>query len=84
MTNPPAFSATATATGLPAHDDRGPAFTAVSWALTALASVLLGLRLYCKLFSGRRLWWDDWILVAAWVRLEPPRIANPTRASRAR
>lgn len=35
------------------------------------ASVFLALRIYCKFLArGRRgLWWDDWILVAAWVLL---------------
>lgn len=40
----------------------------VSWGLTALASAFLGLRLYCKFSTRRGLWWDDRILIAAWVR----------------
>ncbi|KAK4169829.1 hypothetical protein QBC43DRAFT_38585 [Cladorrhinum sp. PSN259] len=48
--------------------DQGPQVLAVSWALTTLATIFLALRIYCKLVgSFRRLWWDDWILVAAWV-----------------
>lgn len=52
------------------HDDRGPALYGVSWGLTALASTLLGLRVYCKLLGHRALWWDDWILIASWVCLK--------------
>ncbi|KAK0639067.1 hypothetical protein B0T16DRAFT_236397 [Cercophora newfieldiana] len=51
------------------HDDRGPALVATSWTLTCFASVFLGLRVYCKIIGHRRLWWDDWILIAAWVAL---------------
>lgn len=53
------------------HDDRGPAVLAVHWSLTAVATIFLALRVYCKRITGRRLWWDDWILIAAWVRVPP-------------
>jgi hypothetical protein len=49
------------------HDDRGPALYSVSWFLTALATVFLCLRIYCKFLSRRGLWWDDWILISSWV-----------------
>lgn len=66
---PPTFTAEQLAQ-LP-HEDRGPALIATSWCLTVFASVFLTLRIYCKtLARGRRgLWWDDWILVAAWALL---------------
>jgi len=32
------------------------------------ASIFLGLRLRCKYVGKRSLWWDDWTLIAAWVR----------------
>ncbi|KAK3317964.1 putative integral membrane protein [Apodospora peruviana] len=51
------------------HDDRGPALIATSWSLTCLATIFLGLRVYCKTIGRRGLWWDDWILIAAWVVL---------------
>ncbi|KAK4444825.1 hypothetical protein QBC34DRAFT_498002 [Podospora aff. communis PSN243] len=51
------------------HDDRGPALVATSWSLTCLAAIFLGLRVYCKMIRHRFLWWDDWILIAAWVTL---------------
>lgn len=53
-------------------DDRGPMVVAVCWTLTALASVFLALRLYCKYVSRRALWWDDWILIGAWVSICGP------------
>ena len=54
-------------TGQLDHSDRGPLFVAMSWFLTALATVFLVLRVFSKLWTGRRLWWDDWILIGAWV-----------------
>ncbi|KAK1756326.1 hypothetical protein QBC47DRAFT_321507 [Echria macrotheca] len=57
------------AAGQHAHDDRGPAIIAVHWSLTALATIFLGLRVYCKHITKRRLWWDDWILIAAWTTI---------------
>jgi len=66
---PPVFTAEQLA--LLPHDDRGPALVATSWCLTGFASVFLALRIYCKFLArGRRgLWWDDWILIAAWALL---------------
>ncbi|KAF5003893.1 hypothetical protein FDECE_9598 [Fusarium decemcellulare] len=37
--------------------------------MTAAAAVLLFLRIYCKLWRGRGLWWDDHLLIASWVAL---------------
>lgn len=51
------------------HNDRGPLFEGLAWFLTALATILLALRVNCKLISRRRLWWDDWTLIACWVML---------------
>ncbi|KAK5651124.1 hypothetical protein OQA88_13263 [Cercophora sp. LCS_1] len=51
------------------HDSLGPTLLATSWSLTALATLFLGLRGYCKISRHRGLWWDDWVLVAAWVTL---------------
>lgn len=38
------------------------------WVLTSMAGFLMGLRLYCKWLRHRGLWWDDYILILAWVR----------------
>jgi hypothetical protein len=53
--------------GLP-HVDLGPQLNLVFWLLTSLAFVFLALRIYCKFHRGRKLWWDDYLLIAAWVR----------------
>jgi hypothetical protein len=49
------------------HEDRGPALLAAHWGLTGVATVFLVLRLHCKRTTNLSLWWDDWILIAAWV-----------------
>ncbi|KAM7191313.1 hypothetical protein V8F20_009368, partial [Naviculisporaceae sp. PSN 640] len=51
------------------HDDRGLAILLSHWLLTAAATVFLALRVYCKRSSRKRLWWDDWILIAAWLTI---------------
>lgn len=47
--------------------DHSASILATAWSLLALASIALGLRVHCKWTSGRRLWWDDGILIASWV-----------------
>lgn len=39
----------------------------IQWVVTGLALVFLVLRLYCKRTLGKGFWWDDHILIAAWV-----------------
>ncbi|KAK4149827.1 hypothetical protein C8A00DRAFT_37577 [Chaetomidium leptoderma] len=52
------------------HEDHGPYLLRVVWALAGLSSLFLGLRLYCKLSRRlRRLWWDDYVLLASWIAL---------------
>ncbi len=51
------------------HDNAGPEANAVAWSLLGVAGVFLGLRVYCKYYGHRRLWWDDRILIASWVSL---------------
>ncbi|OAA59146.1 hypothetical protein SPI_06348 [Niveomyces insectorum RCEF 264] len=52
-----------------ADDDLGPGLDRAMWPLTVLATLFLGLRLYCKIRHRRPLWWDDYVLVASWVAL---------------
>ncbi|EWG55199.1 hypothetical protein FVEG_13238 [Fusarium verticillioides 7600] len=47
----------------------GATIIAVCVSLTVLAGLFLGLRLYCKVIRRRGFWWDDHILIAAWVCL---------------
>ncbi|AEO70849.1 5889bcb4-e80d-4a4a-a150-786807b6c81e [Thermothielavioides terrestris] len=49
------------------HENTGPKLVACLWALTGTATVLLSLRIYCRLLKGQRLWWDDAVLIASWV-----------------
>ncbi|KAH7156068.1 hypothetical protein EDB81DRAFT_785957 [Dactylonectria macrodidyma] len=41
--------------------------TPVSWIFFGGATILLVLRIYCKISRHRSLWWDDYILIAAWA-----------------
>ncbi|OTB06547.1 hypothetical protein M426DRAFT_9677 [Hypoxylon sp. CI-4A] len=52
-----------------AAQDLGPMMNAVDWSLVSLASIFLGLRIYCKFGRHRGLWWDDHILISAWACL---------------
>ncbi|KAM0807745.1 hypothetical protein AB5N19_08085 [Seiridium cardinale] len=47
-------------------NDIGPRIDGISWALTAIAGVFLGTRIYVRLAQSR-LWWDDYLLTASWV-----------------
>ncbi|KAK4223788.1 hypothetical protein QBC38DRAFT_486921 [Podospora fimiseda] len=40
---------------------------AIIWVFFGLSTVFLGLRVYCKIWRGRGLWWDDHILIASWL-----------------
>lgn len=42
---------------------------AVCWAMTGIAALFLGARLYVKLTTRKSLWWDDHLLVASWFML---------------
>jgi hypothetical protein len=46
----------------------GPLLLGLIWSLTPLSGVFLWLRVYCKFLRGRFLWWDDYLLIASWVR----------------
>src|SRR5688500_10473748 len=51
------------------HDSLGPKLNAVIWTLTGVSAIFLALRLYCRAVIAKVLWWDDWLLVAAWVAI---------------
>ncbi|KAK4445194.1 hypothetical protein QBC34DRAFT_307414 [Podospora aff. communis PSN243] len=51
------------------HDNMGPTVLIVTWVMTAIASIFLALRLYCKISINRRIWWDDSILLASYICL---------------
>ncbi|OHE98243.1 hypothetical protein CORC01_06440 [Colletotrichum orchidophilum] len=50
-------------------DDRGTKLLAVTWTLCVASATLLSLRIYCKLWRGRGLWWDDHLLIISMVSL---------------
>jgi hypothetical protein len=67
-----AFQSPETSIGLQCNkltmaDGRGTRLIASCWSLTAAAGILLILRVYCKLWRGRGLWWDDHLLIISWV-----------------
>ncbi|KAK4187673.1 hypothetical protein QBC35DRAFT_434621, partial [Podospora australis] len=45
----------------------GPATISVVWSFLAVSTVFLVLRLYCKIWRSRGLWWDDYVLAVAWL-----------------
>lgn len=49
--------------------DLGPVVIATCWAMTGMAALLLGTRLYVKSTAHRGMWWDDYTLLASWVML---------------
>jgi hypothetical protein len=38
-----------------------------TWTLTSLSGFFLAVRIFCKLWTKRRLWWDDHMLAVSWV-----------------
>ncbi|KAN0098841.1 hypothetical protein V8E51_014504 [Hyaloscypha variabilis] len=52
-----------------AVESRGHAIGAITWILTIAALVFLSLRIYCKRKRGRSLWYDDYVLMFAWICL---------------
>jgi hypothetical protein len=52
--------------------DYGPQINTTIWFLTAVSAIFLGLRLYCKIWRNRSIWWDDGMLVLAWVSAPSP------------
>ncbi|KAJ4111322.1 hypothetical protein NW768_011896 [Fusarium equiseti] len=50
-------------------EERGTRLLASIWTLALLSLILLFLRIYCKRWRGKGLWYDDWFLIAAQVTL---------------
>jgi len=49
------------------HDDARAYLRTTIWTLIAISALFLGARIYCKFLRHRGLWWDDYILIGAWV-----------------
>lgn len=58
------------------HNNQAPKLLASIWTLGFVATVFLALRIYCRLLRRQRLWWDDVILIAAWVRFYSPPVVG--------
>ena len=54
------------------HDNAAPRLLASIWTLAFISTVFLALRIYCRLLRSSSLWWDDGILIAAWVSNTTP------------
>lgn len=48
-------------------DDRSGRLLASCWSLVGASAVFLSLRIYCKLWRGKGLWWDDHTMIISWV-----------------
>ncbi len=51
--------------------DRNAVLTGVSWALASLAITFVTLRIYCRVFITRNMWWDDWAIILTMVSSRP-------------
>ena len=57
------------------HNDLGPTIIAVLWSLVAVSGLFVCLRIYCKRMTSKAMWWDDYILIAAWASLRRPLVS---------
>lgn len=54
-----------------AHEDLGPTLNAVGWTEAAIATILVGIRLFVRTKIVKHLGWDDYLMVLALVGLPP-------------
>jgi len=47
--------------------DYGPLLNLLIWTLAVSCTAFLALRIWAKVRRGNQLWYDDHILIAAWV-----------------
>lgn len=47
--------------------DYGPQLNIIVWLLISISALFLFTRLYLKACQNRGLWWDDYVLLAAWL-----------------
>lgn len=50
------------------HENQGPLLVRTCWALIAISIIVVGGRLYAKIYKTRRLYWDDGLMILALVR----------------
>ncbi|KKA29669.1 hypothetical protein TD95_001365 [Thielaviopsis punctulata] len=51
----------------PPSDNLGERMRVVSWLMLSLSAIFVALRVYCKTINARGLWWDDYVLLLAYV-----------------
>jgi hypothetical protein len=44
-----------------------PGLIVTFWILAVVSGMMMGLRLYCKVWRSRGLWWDDYTMLLSWV-----------------
>ncbi|RMY92661.1 hypothetical protein D0862_09429 [Hortaea werneckii] len=49
------------------HENQGPLLVRTCWALIAISIVVVGGRLYAKIYKTRRLYWDDGLMILALI-----------------
>jgi len=49
------------------HPNFAPRLISSMWTLIGLSAAFLALRLYCKFSRHRGTWWDDYLLIGAWL-----------------
>ncbi|KAK4173536.1 hypothetical protein QBC36DRAFT_359783 [Triangularia setosa] len=47
--------------------DGGPTVSRTIWAFLGFSTIFLALRIYCKKWRSRGLWWDDYVLIFSWM-----------------
>ncbi|KAL1893834.1 hypothetical protein Cpir12675_003953 [Ceratocystis pirilliformis] len=62
-----AFVQGSSAAWKPPSDNLSDRMRVVSWIMLSLSTVFVALRVYCKTLNARGLWWDDYILLLAYV-----------------
>ncbi|TEA11970.1 hypothetical protein C8034_v007095 [Colletotrichum sidae] len=40
-----------------------------AWTMFGVATIFLGLRIYCRAVRTRKMWWDDYLLLVGWLLL---------------
>jgi len=53
------------------HDNAATRLVVSIWVMNVLALAFLLARVYCKFLRHRGLWWDDGVLIAAYVSRNP-------------
>lgn len=53
----------------PNDEGFGSYINAIGWLLLSLAGIVVGARIWAKISARKGLWWDDYIVIAAWVSI---------------